>query len=171
MVRLVNFSVESLESERRSTAELCALLGAAEPADWPPPLNDDATRDWFLDQLRADPSVALWGGCHVVADIELIDTLVGTAGYKGAPDANGVVEIGYSLVPAYHRRGIGGAMINELVRHAFASIEVRKVTAETPVSFVASRRLLEKSGFAMVGQRDDPEDGELALYEISRVGG
>ena len=87
---------------------------------------------------------------------------------KGPPDATGTVEIGYSVVEAYHRRGIGTEVVRELVSRAFGDARVQRVTAETPLSFEASRGLLEKNGFRLAGQRTDPEEGELALYEIVR---
>ena len=75
-----------------------------------------------------------------------------------------MVEIGYSIVEAFQRRGIASAAIAQLVDRAFADPRVEVVTAETPVTFTASRGLLEKCGFALTGTRTDPEDGELALY-------
>ncbi|MBK8085476.1 MAG: GNAT family N-acetyltransferase [Devosia sp.] len=165
--RLVTFSVALLDAEANSTGELCALLDVAEPADWPPPLNDAGVRDWFRGQLRADPERARWLGSYIVSVVDGIETLVGTGGYKGPPDASGTVEIGYSVVPAYQRRGIGTAAVDELVRRAVAHPGVRGVVAETPTRFEASRGLLEKCGFRMVGRRTDTEEGELVRYEIA----
>ncbi len=167
--RLVAFSVAALDAEERSAEALCAHLKVVQPVNWPPPFNEDAVRNWFRDQLRADPSLAPWLGHYVVCAMDGRETLVGTAGYKGPPDASGVVEIGYSIVPAYHRMGIGTAMVAVLVGQAFADARVKRVTAETPVTFTASRGLLEKCGFGFVGNRVDPEDGELALYALERT--
>ncbi len=166
--RLVPFSVAALEAEARSAQALCAFLGVSPPAQWPPPFNDAAVRDWFLDQLRADPEQVRWLGRYVVSTIDGADTLVGTAGYKGPPDATGTVEIGYSLVETYHRRGIGSALVRELVCAALVDEQVQRITAETPLGFAASRGLLEKCGFRQVGQKTDPGEGELAVYEYGR---
>lgn len=167
--RLIAFSVAALDAEERSTEALCAHLEVAPPVSWPPPFNEDAVRNWFRDQLRADPSLAPWLGHYVVATIDGYETLVGTAGYKGPPDASGMVEIGYSVVPAYHRMGIGTAMVSALIRQAFADARVKRVMAESPVTFTASCGLLQKCGFAFAGTRVDPEDGELALYTLQRA--
>jgi RimJ/RimL family protein N-acetyltransferase len=167
-VRLVQFSVGALEEEARSIDDLCSMLLVAAPVSWPPPFSDDAVRDWFLRQLRDNPDKGRWLGAYVIAAVDGVETLVGTAGYKGPPDATGTVEIGYSVVEAHHRRGIGTEVVRELVSRAFGDARVLRVTAETPLSFEASRGLLEKSGFRLAGQRTDPEEGELALYEIVR---
>lgn len=166
--RLVQFSVGALEEEARSTDALCAMLLVAAPVSWPPPFSDDAVRDWFLCQLQENPDRARWLGVYVIAKVDGVETLVGTAGYKGPPDATGTVEIGYSLVEDYHRRGIGTEVVQALVSRAFVDARVQRVTAETPLSFDASRGLLEKNGFRLAGHRSDPEEGELALYEIAR---
>ncbi|WP_421758897.1 GNAT family N-acetyltransferase [Devosia sp.] len=167
--RLIAFSVAALDAEERSADALCVHLEVAQPVSWPPPFNEDAVRNWFRNQLRADPALAPWLGHYVVCTIDGSETLVGTAGYKGPPDASGMVEIGYSIVPAYHRMGIGTAMVAALVRQAFADVRVKRITAETPVTFTASRGLLEKCGFASVGNRVHPEDGELALNALERA--
>jgi ribosomal-protein-alanine N-acetyltransferase len=167
--RLVVFSVAALDAEESSVGALCALLGAAQPVEWPPPFSDSGVLDWFRQQLLADQTLAPWLGHYIVSRIDDQDTLVGTAGYKGPPDPSGMVEIGYSIVPAYHRMGIGTAAVEMLVVQAFADSRVQRVMAETPLDFLASRRLLEKCGFRQVGQRVDPEDGDLALYEIGRT--
>ena len=167
-VRLIAFSVPALDAEDRTVAALCEVLGVAEPPEWPPLFNDAEVRHWFREQLMANPVAADWPGFYVVAEIERVETLAGTGGYKGPPDGDGVVEIGYSIIAAYHRRGIGTVAVGQLVERAFADPRVARVTAETPVTFTASRGLLEKCGFGLTGRRTDPEDGELALYAIVR---
>ena len=167
-VRLIEFSVSALQAEERSARELCDALGVAAPSEWPPPFHDAGARAWFRAQLEAQPGAAAWLGRYVVASIDGQSTLVGTAGYKGPPNADGAVEIGYSIVEAYHRRGIGLVMVRQLVDDAFADPRVRIIMAETPVTFAASRGLLERSGFALAKTRIDPEDGELAVYDIVR---
>jgi ribosomal-protein-alanine N-acetyltransferase len=166
--RLVVFSVAALDAEERSPQALCSLLAVAMPVDWPPPFSDAGVRNWFREKLRADPDLAPWLGYYVVCRIDGRETLVGTAGYKGPPDTDGVVEIGYALVSAYHGLGIGTAMVTLLITQAFADARVHRVTAETPVSSSSSRGLLEKCGFQQVGARVDTEDGELAVYALGR---
>jgi ribosomal-protein-alanine N-acetyltransferase len=167
-VQLIEMSLGTLAAEDASVSDLGALLGVDVPAGWPPLYHDAGVRGWFGAQLAANDAAARWLGRYVVATIDGNPTLVGTAGYKGAPDAAGAVEIGYSIVQAYHRRGIGLETVRQLIDDAFADPRVRSISAETPVTFVASRGLLERSGFALTGTRSDAEDGELAIYSIAR---
>lgn len=167
-VRLVEMSISALDAEDGSVGELAALLDVAVPSGWPPLYHDAGVRAWFRARLLADPDAAGWLGYYVIATLDGVPTLVGSAGYKGPPDAAGMVEVGYSIVEAYRRQGIAFAALRQLVDRAFADARVRTVTAETPVTFAASRSLLERSGFALTGKRIDPEEGELALYGIVR---
>lgn len=147
---------------------LCLLLEARPATGWPPPGYDAGVRGWFRRRLRDDPGSGRWLGSYVVADIDGLDTLVGTAGYKGPPDAEGKVEIGFGLVEAYRGRGVGTASVQALLSSAFADESVVAVLAETSIASAVSRRLLEKCGFVHTGQRRDEEEGELALYEAFR---
>ncbi len=167
-VRLVGFTVAALDAEDVGAAELCAVLGVSQPVDWPPPFSDPDVRQWFKAQLLANSALAPWLGSYVVAPIDGIDTVVGTAGFKGPPDATGRVDIGYALVSPYRRQGIGTQVVRTLATQAFADARVSRIVAETPGDFVASRGLLEKTGFQLSGWRTDPEDGTLAVYVLER---
>lgn len=168
-VRLVVASLEALDAEDRSAGALATALGVAPPVDWPPPFNDADTRRWIRGRLLSAPGLARWFSYYIVAQIDGVETVVGTCGFKGPPDDRGTVEIGYAIVPAYHRRGIGTAAVAVLVEIALSDQGVRRVTAETPVSFASSRALLEQSGFVVVSERSDPEDGDLVVYARHRT--
>jgi ribosomal-protein-alanine N-acetyltransferase len=169
-IALFDFTPELLTTESVSAAALCGRLGVAAPPDWPPSFHDADSRGWFLRKLEADPNVVGWLGFYVIAEIGGRPTLAGSAGFKGPPDADGMVEIGYSIVPSLQRRGIATEAVIQLVSRAFADPRVVTVRAETPLTFTASRGLLEKCSFVLTGTRTDPEDGELALYTRASMG-
>lgn len=168
-MRLLPISVATLDAEDHSGAALAHLLGVGAPTDWPAPFNDAEVRKWLRGRLGGDAADGRWLSFYIVADVGGGETLVGNCGFKGPPDPSGEVEIGYSIVPDYHRRGIGTAAVGALVEVAFGDERVERVTAETPVSFVSSRGLLEKCGFVAVSRRTDPEDGDLVVYAVDRV--
>jgi RimJ/RimL family protein N-acetyltransferase len=80
------------------------------------------------------------------------------------PVADGVAEIGYGVAPARRGRGIGTAAVG-LLCDDLAARGVVKVRAETAAGNAASIRVLEKCGFARVGERVDETDGALILWE------
>jgi RimJ/RimL family protein N-acetyltransferase len=78
-------------------------------------------------------------------------TLVGSGGYFGPPDEQGVVEIGYSILPEWQRCGYASEMVNCLVNHAFTFERVTKVIAHTDLENKASVGVLLSCDFSEVG--------------------
>lgn len=92
-------------------------------------------------------------------------TVIGMAGYKGPPDADGVVEIGYGVVPEYQGNGFATEAARALVSYAFADGRVRVVRAHTLPELNASTKVLTRCGFKRVGEVVDPEDGLVWRWE------
>ncbi len=93
--------------------------------------------------------------------------VIGSAGYKGAPDADGMVEIAYGVVPGYEGKGYATEAAAALVTYAFGQ-GVRLVRAHTLPVPNASTHVLKKCGFQFVGDVVDPEDGPVWRWERSR---
>jgi RimJ/RimL family protein N-acetyltransferase len=98
------------------------------------------------------------------------DTVIGTCGFKGPPDANGIVEIAYGVAPQYENKGYATEAAMALVQFAFDNRHVRIVRAHTIADGNASARVLTKCGFNRVGQVVDPEDGLVWRWEIAADG-
>jgi len=92
---------------------------------------------------------------------------VGGISFKGPPDAEGMVEVGYGIEPEYQGRGYATEATIELVRFAEESGQVRVVRAHTLCDHRASLRVLEKCGFQFVGDVIDPEDGPVVRWEYT----
>ncbi len=91
--------------------------------------------------------------------------VIGTCSYKGPPDADGVVEIAYFTFPSHEGRGYATAMAAQLTERAAAAPPARAVRAHTLRQRNASARILEKLGFAHLGEVVDPEDGPVWRWE------
>ena len=101
---------------------------------------------------------------------------VGTVGFKGVPDGQGEVEIGYGIDPLYQGKGFMTEAVKAMVAWAFSKPECLTVTAvlSAPDNF-ASHRVLEKSGFTRFYSGHDgvsyrlerknwtPHDGKFTL--------
>lgn len=83
--------------------------------------------------------------------------IAGECGVKAPPDGSGRVEIGYGLAPASRGRGLGVRAVGALLDELRASGEVREVLACVHPGNIASRRLLERLGFAVL----DVDDAEI----------
>lgn len=75
------------------------------------------------------------------------------------------VEIAYFTFPSYEGRGYATAMANLLTVGAGAAPAARTVRAHTLPERNTSVRILEKLGFAHLGQVIDPEDGPVWRWE------
>jgi RimJ/RimL family protein N-acetyltransferase len=90
---------------------------------------------------------------------------VGSGGFKGPPDADGMVEISYGVAPEHQGKGYATEAAEALVAYAFRNGQVRVVRAHTLPENEASKRVLEKCGFRFVGEVHDPEDGLVWRWE------
>ena len=91
--------------------------------------------------------------------------VIGTAGYKGPPDAEGMVEIAYGVIPSVEGRGYATEAAGALVRFAAADPRVRRVRAHTLPELNASTRVLRKCGFVHIGEVVDSDDGPVWRWE------
>lgn len=97
-----------------------------------------------------EPDVHPWQTYWLVV-IQQENLGAGMAGFKGAPDPDGCVEIGYGISPRYQGRGLMSEAVRALVDWALGQPGCNCVTA-TRVSHPASRRLLEKLGAQLVSE-------------------
>lgn len=126
-----------------------------------------------IRQLREAPALDRWllhamvlsrpDGEHPVR------TMVGHCGYHGAPDATGMVEIGYQVAPPFRRRGYAAEAVRGLVTHAFTHAEINRVRACIRPDNEASLGLIARLGFVRVGEQMDEIDGLEHIFELAEV--
>ncbi len=133
-----------------STDEILARIEAMSPAD-----RAEVSPQWLARMREAQPSAWTHG-------FEMIESstgvVVGSCGFKGPPDADGVVEIAYAVEPEFRRRGYAKEAAAALVAFAFTA-GARLVRAHTRPDGDASVRVLAACGFEKIGEVIDPEDG------------
>src|ERR1700752_1953212 len=104
-LQLVAATLELAQAELPDPRRLGKLLGAHVPPSWPPPLNDEDSMRWTIDYLKSHADGVGWAKWYFLhrEHGELI--AVGNGGFSGVPEADGTVEVGYSIVPECHRLG------------------------------------------------------------------
>jgi RimJ/RimL family protein N-acetyltransferase len=128
--------------------------------------SDECTWLWRirLDQGVRDPASRRWFARAAVAEPD--GPVVGHAGFHGPPDESGMVEVGYSVDPAYRRRGYARAMVQALLAWAGAEDGVTRVRASISPDNEASLATIGGFGFEQTGEQWDEEDGLEIIYEV-----
>jgi ribosomal-protein-alanine N-acetyltransferase len=90
-------------------------------------------------------------------------TAAGLAGFKGAPDDSGQVEIGYGVEPVFRRLGYATEAVAALVDWAFSWPDCQTVIARTPATNEASMTVLRRVGFRQAGVEE-----ETLLWQINK---
>ncbi len=166
-LELIAGTLDLARADIDDRAEFSKLLDAEIPPNWPPRLNDLDSQTWFLNYLERNPDGVGWISWYFI----YIDTAsgqrkaVGIGGFKGKPDANGIVEVGYSIMESHQRLGFGTEATRGLIKWAFQHPEVTRVIAETYPELTASIRVLEKNGFRFIG---DGSEERVIRYELLR---
>lgn len=80
--------------------------------------------------------------------------IVADAKFKGEPDEDGVVEIGYGTYPVFQGRGYMTEMVGGLMAWASEQPGVRRIMADTDADNLASQRVLQKNGFRFVEETE-----------------
>lgn len=121
----------------------------------------------FLARLRTLEHADPWQLGFAIVHPES-GCVMGSAGFKGAPDPAGVVEVAYGIAPGFEGRGFATEATNALVDFAFATESVHTVRAHTLPAPNASTRVLVKCRFQYTGEVVDPEDGPVWRWERPR---
>lgn len=152
-VQLIGADVSLLQADLAGIDTLGVALGAAVAATWPPEHYDTAAVQWMLNATEALAVNAVWRSYYIVLTQPHAErtTLVGTAGYKSAPNEQGVVEIGYSVVTSFQRQGIATEAARALIRQAYAH-GAKAVAAETFPELVASLGVMRRCGMVVEGR-------------------
>lgn len=115
------------------------------------------------DQLRADPTLEPW--LLRAAVLRSTGDVVGRGGFHAAPDAQGVVEIGYSVLPAYRRRGYATEIASGLIGWARGKGALRCLASVSPDN-AASLATIARLGFVHTGEQVDDVDGLELVHAL-----
>jgi len=152
-LRLVAMTPAMLEADTAGDGGLCRLLRAEVSAEWPPADWETHVLAMIFEQCETVPESAGWHR-YVVLLEGGERVLVGCVG--GFLKPGGVVEIGYSTVPGFQRRGFGTEAAQALVEWLLRQKGVRAVTAQAFAQARESITVMERCGLVFAGAGDDP---------------
>lgn len=140
---------------------LAEVIGANVPRKWTEfrEAFSPAYRKW-----KEHPPLRNWW-TYLVIHIK-DNLLIGSCGYKGEPDQNGTVEIGYEIKNTYRNRGYGKEVAQLLTQHALDSGLVTRVIAHTLPFENPSTSVLKGVGYQMTSEVQDEADGLVWKWEF-----
>jgi len=159
----------SLEQLDHLAAGEGASVGADLLAILPIPWLDEVR--WLAgmraQQLRLRPDDAPW----LLRPILLRPTdgalqAIGYLNFHGGPDATGMVEVGYTLLPAARGRGYAVEAVRAAFEWATRVHGIRRFRASVAPDNERSLNLIAKLGFVKTGEQWDEEDGLEYVHEL-----
>lgn len=162
-LRFINSTPDILNKILQGNDALAAYLQINVPEKWTE--FGDAPFKHAVKQLQMDPENAPWWSWLPVLKDE--NLLIGNCGYKGVPK-DGMVEIGYEVIPEFRGIGLATEIAAVLADNAFKFTKVTHIIAHTLPEENASCKVLSKCGFKFVEEVNDPEDGMIWKWMLER---
>lgn len=120
---------------------------------------------WRVPQVKEDPTTNKW----FVRFIVLRDSreIIGSTSFHGVPDEAGMMEIGIGIEEAFWGTGYATEALLGMWRWVIAQPGVKTLRYTVSPTNVPSVRIINKFGFAHIGQQMDEIDGPEDIYEMS----
>ena len=166
-LELVCGSIELARAEVFNQQELFILLNADVPSNWPPPLNDSASAQFFLNYAENNPNALEYGMWYIILVNGEKREAVGNIGFKGKPDETNTVETGYSIMETHQKKGFATEAVRGLLEWAFKQPNVERVIAETLYDGFPSQKVLKNNGFTFIGGGSEQGVIRFELKKIS----
>ncbi len=162
---LINCDEEILRAIFAGNAAIGKLLNVNVASPWTE-AGEPAFR-FSLDKISSSPEEKKWWTYLPIFKEENI--LIGSGGYKGKPDQEGMIEFGYEIAAAYRNRGLATEMARALIKHALKNSEVKIVRAHTLAEENHSVKVLRNCGLNFMEEIMDAEDGKIWRWEVRRT--
>jgi len=144
----LEFCEAIVEGDRPSARRVLGL----DLDEWPTGSEVDRAFPFYAARLREDPSTVAWQGRAIV--VRESEEVAGSANFKGAPE-DGLVEVGYQLVPRFRGNGYAREALLALVERAFEEPEIEEVVAVIHPDNAPSIAVAESVGLEHIGERSE----------------
>jgi [ribosomal protein S5]-alanine N-acetyltransferase len=163
-VRIVHLSPEALAALAGGDLDAATELTGLPLT--PYTVSDERVGVWRrrATQVVEQPADQPWV-TGVLVDEET-GAVVGAAGFHAAPDADGMVEVGYGVDPDFRRRGYARAALLTMIDRARSDPSAHVFRVTVSPENTASLGLVAQLPFVEVGEQWDEEDGLETIYEL-----
>ncbi|MHB8062952.1 MAG: GNAT family N-acetyltransferase [Ruminiclostridium sp.] len=156
----IPFTLDIATSVFEGNLDVLESLGLKRDKDWPD-VESIETLPKIIKNLKLVIEPSGFESWMIVKKDNMI--VIGDAGFKGKPDANGEVDIGYSIIEKEQKKGYGFETVKKLADWAFSQREVHFITASCLINNITSARILEK-----IGMQEISRDKEMIYWRISK---
>lgn len=150
---------------QKNMIKLGQLLKVYTPTQWTTFKDMEEAMPYFYESYKKNPTQ--WGSFFVIHKKD--KQLLGTCGYKGSLDEEGMIEIGYEIHENYRLQGLATETAKILRDNALNDTKVKKIWAHTLAFDNPSVSVLKKLDFKLIGQFHEPIDGDIWRWEYKKI--
>jgi [ribosomal protein S5]-alanine N-acetyltransferase len=146
-LRLAAISECALRSELANDGRLGTILNAEVPRKWPPEHWEPHVFELLLGMFELDCERQQICRYVLLQREDSLPLLIGVVNGFVWPERPEEIEIGYSILPVFQRKGYGYEACERFVRFLLAELPSFGMMAQTYPHLTGSVRILEKLGF------------------------
>lgn len=120
---------------------------------------------WRVPQVKVDPSVNKWFVRWIV--LKESKEVIGSTSFHGAPDENGMIEIGLGVEEEFRNQGYAREALAGMWNWVSTQPEVKTLRYTVSPDNLPSIAVINFFGFDYKGQQMDDIDGPENIYEMS----
>ena len=159
-LKLLPFTIHICEEVLSGSTSSLAVLGIIPGYGWPD-LETLDTLPRILNNLNKVKSPSEFESWMVIN--KSTNTLVGGVGFKGLPNEQGDIDIGYGIIESETQKGYAKEATLGLIEWAFRQTGVKAITASCSKKNLASQQILTFLKFDKVG-----EDQEMVYWKLMK---
>lgn len=129
-------------------------------------MDDKGPLAWRVPQVKEDPRLNRWFVRWIV--LRSSGEIIGSTSFHGAPDADGMIEIGLGIQESFRNQGYAKETLLGMWRWGLEDPQVKILRYTVSINNAPSIRVVESFNFHYKGEQIDEEDGPESIYEISR---
>lgn len=159
-LKLLPFTIEICEEVLSGSTSFLADLGFTAGYGWP----DFETLDTLpriLNNLKRVKSPSGFESWMILC--KNINSLIGDIGFKGLPNKNGEIDLGYGIIKSETGNGYEKEAAVGLVEWAFKQTGIKTITANCSKENYASQQILAFVDFNKIA-----EDQEMLYWKLTR---
>ena len=128
-------------------------------------IDESGPLAWRVPQVKVEPQLNKWFVRWMV--LKESREIIGSTSFHGAPNENGMIEIGLGVNPKFQRQGLAFEALIGMWSWVCTQEGVETLRYTVSATNTASIALVKKFGFIHIGQQMDDIDGPEEIFELS----